>query len=137
MLDDADVKKKVLYPMHVQLVFRFLASCGACAFWFNGSWIDTVVAGFCGLLVGVISGWSFLSKDNRVVFESIASISVGFISGLLSCLLPTKTCFVVAMGISGVLNVLQGFRVVYSGSHGEAFCCRWCRLSGGFTFTRY
>jgi uncharacterized membrane protein YjjP (DUF1212 family) len=113
MLDDADRNKKVLYSRSLQLLFRFMASAGACAFWFNGGWLDTAVSGVCGLLVGIISGWSFLAKEDRIVFESIASVLVGLIAGLLSCLLPSETCFI-AISISGVLEVLQGFRVVYS-----------------------
>jgi uncharacterized membrane protein YjjP (DUF1212 family) len=113
MLDDADRNKKVLYSRPLQLLFRFMASAGACAFWFNGSWLDTAVSGVCGLLVGIISGWSFLAKEDRIVFESIASALVGLIAGLLSCLVPSETCFI-AISISGVLDILQGFRVVYS-----------------------
>ena len=114
MLMEAHKKKSVvLYPKYVQLLFSFMASAGACAFWFHGSWIDIAAAGFCGFLVRIISGWSFLAKEDRIVFEAIASVIVGLIAGLLSCLYPSKTCFV-AIGLSGVLDILQGFKVVYS-----------------------
>lgn len=114
MLVEAHTKKSVvLYPKYIQLFFSFMASAGACAFWFHGSWIDIAAAGFCGFLVRIISGWSFLAKEDRIVFEAIASVLVGLIAGLLSCLYPNKTCFV-AIGLSGVLDILQGFKVVYS-----------------------
>ena len=103
----------VLYPKYIQLIFSFLASAGASAFWFNGSWIDIVAAGGCGFLVRIISGWSFLAKEDRIVFEAIASVMVGIIAGLLSCLYPDRACFV-AIGLSGVLDILQGFKVVFA-----------------------
>ena len=114
LLIEAHKKKSVvLYPKYVQLLFSFMASAGACAFWFQGSWTDTLAAGFCGFLVRLISGWSFLAKEDRIVFEAIASVIVGLIAGLLSCLYPNNACFV-AIGLSGVLDILQGFKVVYS-----------------------
>jgi uncharacterized membrane protein YjjP (DUF1212 family) len=113
MLQDGHRNKKVLYSKPIQLLFSFLASAGVCAFWFHGNWIDVLVAGICGLLVRFISGWSFLSKEDRIVFEAIASVLVGLIAGLLSCFYPTDICFT-AIGLSGVLDILQGFRVVYS-----------------------
>ena len=114
MLVEAHKKKSVvLYPKYVQLLFSFMASAGACAFWFNGSWIDIMAAGGCGVLVRSISGWSFLAKEDRIVFEAIASVIVGIIAGLLSCLYPDSTCFV-AIGLSGVLDILQGFKVVFA-----------------------
>ena len=114
MLVDAHKKKSVvLYPKYMQLLFSFMASAGACAFWFHGSWIDIAAAGFCGFLVRIISGWSFLAKEDRIVFEAIASVIVGLIAGLLSGWYPNKACFV-AIGLSGVLDILQGFRVVFS-----------------------
>jgi uncharacterized membrane protein YjjP (DUF1212 family) len=114
MLLEAHQKKSiVLYPKYIQLLFSFMASAGACAFWFHGSWIDIVAAGFCGFLVRIISGWSFLAKEDRIVFEAIASVIVGLIAGLLSGWYPNRACFV-AIGLSGVLDILQGFKVVYS-----------------------
>lgn len=40
MIDDIDKSNasKMLYSPHVIILFRVLASAGACAFWFNGSW---------------------------------------------------------------------------------------------------
>lgn len=112
-MDDMDNNKKDLYSKSLKMLFRFVASAGACAFWFHGGWIDSVVAGCCGSLVGLISTWSVLSKEERVVFEAFASLLVGLIAGVVSLLFPAQTCFG-AIGVAGVLDILQGFRVVYA-----------------------
>jgi uncharacterized membrane protein YjjB (DUF3815 family) len=53
------------------------------------------------------------SKEESMVFEAIASLLVGLIAGVVSLLYPTQTCFG-AMGVAGIIDVLQGFRVVYA-----------------------
>lgn len=112
-IDTMDKNLKVLYPKLVIAAFRFVTSAGACAFWFEGGWIDMIMAGLCGSLVGIVSTWKFLSKEERVIFEVVASYLVGMFAGISSLLLPTQTCFG-AIGLAGILDILQGFRVVYA-----------------------
>jgi len=113
MIDQLDKNRKVLYPPPVLALFRFITSAGAAAFWFNGGWLDMAIAGLCGMLVGFGSTISILTKEERVIYEVVASFLVGAIAGISSLLLPGKTCFG-AMGLGGILDILQGFRVVYS-----------------------
>ena len=75
--------------------------------------MDVVVAGFLAVLVAEIGTWPFLSSQERIIFEAVASFVVGLISGVVALEFPTETCFG-AMAISGVLDILQGFRVVYA-----------------------
>lgn len=99
------------YSILMALLFRFVASAGACIVWFHGGWIDSLVAGVCGAMVGLISIWRALSKEESMIFEAFASLMVGIIAGVVSLLLPTKTCFG-AIGVAGIIDILQGFRVV-------------------------
>lgn len=107
---DNDTKR--LYPKMVLTAFRVFSSAGACAFWFNGSWWDMIVAGVLAVGVAAIADTN-ISKQERVVFEVIASFSVGLVSGLIAIQWPSHTCFG-AMALAGILDILQGFRVVYA-----------------------
>ena len=108
---DADKKRR--YPSPLIIVFRVLASAGASGFWFGGSWIDMFIAGILAVFVAVIGQTDFLSKQERVVFEVIASFIVGLVSGLIALQWPDNTCFG-AMALAGVLDILQGFRIVFA-----------------------
>lgn len=72
-----------------------------------------IIAGVLALVVSFIGTVKSLSKQERIVFEIIASFVVGLAAGLTALTWPNKTCFT-AMAIGGVLNILQGFRIVYS-----------------------
>ena len=112
-LDKIDADKKVLYPPFVVVLFRVASSAGACAIWFNGSWYDMIVAGVLAVFVAFIGSSTFLSRHDRLIFEVIASFIVGLVCGLIALVWPNETCFG-AMAIAGVLDILQGFRVVYA-----------------------
>jgi uncharacterized membrane protein YjjP (DUF1212 family) len=112
-IDKMDAERKPLYSSKMIILFRLGSSAGACAFWFNGSWIDIAVSGMLAVLVAQIGAWQVFSKQERIIFEAVASLVVGVISGVISLQWPEHTCFG-AMAISGVLDLLQGFRVVYS-----------------------
>jgi len=112
-IDTIDAEYKPLYSKSTIILFRLGSSAGACAFWFNGSWVDMLVAGCLAILVAEIGSWQALSNQERLIFEAVASLVVGLISGLIALEWPAETCFG-AMAISGVLDLLQGFRVVYS-----------------------
>ncbi|CAB9498910.1 Pheromone-regulated membrane protein 10 [Seminavis robusta] len=95
------------------VAYRVFASAGACAFWFNGSWFDMMVAGFLAVLVASIGTSSVLSKQERLIYEVIASFVVGLSAGLIALIWPDHTCFA-SMAVAGVLDLLQGFRVIFS-----------------------
>jgi len=108
-----DKKEKVLYPPWLIILFRLLTSAGAVAFWFNGSPQDMLVAGTLAVIVGMIGQSKVLSKQERIIFEVVASFGVGLTAGLIAIQWSDQTCFA-AMALGGVLDILQGFRVVYA-----------------------
>ena len=112
-MDAIDSNTKVLYPAPVVIFFRIASSAGACAMWFNGSWYDMFIAGILAVVVAVVGSSTFLSRHERVIFEVVASFIVGLVSGWIAMTWPDETCFG-AMAIAGVLDILQGFRVVYA-----------------------
>lgn len=112
-VDRINSDKTVLYPWYIIIVFRIASSAGACAFWFNGSWYDMAVAAVLAVVVALVGSSTFLSRHDRLIFEVIASFIVGLVSGLIALRFQEETCFG-AMAIAGVLDILQGFRVVYS-----------------------
>ena len=71
------------------------------------------MSGFLAVSVAMIQTSSFLSKQEKIVFETVASFLVGMSSGLIALTWPDETCFG-AMAISGVLHILQGFRVIFA-----------------------
>lgn len=77
---DANRSKNRLYPRWLLLVFRFLSSAGACAFWFSGSWADIAVGGACGVVVGIIAQLGILTREERIIFEAVASFAVGYVT---------------------------------------------------------
>jgi len=56
---------------------------------------------------------SILTKQERVIIEVVASFAVGPTAGLIALTWPDQTCFG-AMALGDVLDILQGFRVVYA-----------------------
>ena len=112
-IDTLDAQRKPLYSKAMIAFFRVGSSAGACAFWFNGSWSDIFVSGVLAVMVASIGSSSVLNKQERIIFEAVASLAVGLIAGLIALTWPQQSCFS-AMAISGVLDLLQGFRVVYS-----------------------
>lgn len=112
-IDEVDTSNRRLYSPPVIIAFRVLASAGACAFWFGGSWIDMLVSGVLAVVIAYIGQSKILSNQEKIIYETVASFIVGTISGMIFLRWPDRTCFV-AMALAGVLDILQGFRVVYS-----------------------
>lgn len=113
MIDRIDENEKQLYSPAVIVLFRVIASAGACAFWFNGSWVDMFVSGVLAVIVAFIGETRFLTKQERIVLEVVGSFVVGLSAGLIAFKWPDNTCFA-AMALAGVLDILQGYRVVYA-----------------------
>jgi uncharacterized membrane protein YjjP (DUF1212 family) len=103
----------VLYPSWLLILCRVMAGAGAAGIWFNGSWYDCLVAGVLAAVIAIIGQSEFLSKQEKIVYEVVASCVVGIASGLIEFTWPRQTCFI-AMAMSGVLDILQGFRIVYA-----------------------
>ena len=104
-IDKMDAERKPLYtPMNV-VIFRVLASSCACAFWFSGSWIDIIVSGILAELVAMIGSSPILSKQERIIFEVLASLLVGFSAACIAITWPEHCCFG-AMAISGTFKGL-------------------------------
>ena len=112
-IDKMDVERKPLYSPLVVTLFRIGASSGACAFWFNGSWLDITVSGFLAVLIAWIGSTPIFTSQERIIFEAVASYIVGLVAATVALAFPSRACFG-AMAISGVLDLLQGFRVVYA-----------------------
>jgi len=110
---DAEAKANPLYSPTLFMIFRVIASAAACAFWFGGSWQDMIVSGCLSVVVAWIGQSEILSKQEKIIYEAIASFIVGCTAMLIALTWPDQTCFG-AMAISGVLDILQGFRVVYA-----------------------
>ena len=108
-----DAQRKALYPPIIVALFRVLSSAGATAFWFGGSWEDMLVAGLLAVLIAQIAQSPVLSRQEKLIYEALASFIVGISSGLIALHWPGRTCFF-AMALGAVLDILQGFRVVYS-----------------------
>ncbi|KAL7535850.1 hypothetical protein ACHAXR_006768 [Thalassiosira sp. AJA248-18] len=103
----------ILYPRPVVLLFRFLSSAGAAGLWFSASWLDMLVAGIMGVIVATLQGADLWAKNERMLLEVFASYMVGLAAGLLSMLFSSSLCFG-GMAVGAVIEILQGFRVVYS-----------------------
>uniref|UniRef100_A0A7S4MVF3 Threonine/serine exporter-like N-terminal domain-containing protein n=1 Tax=Odontella aurita TaxID=265563 RepID=A0A7S4MVF3_9STRA len=113
-ISHADEKSaKPLYPWYVIILFRFLASAGACGMFYQGSWPDMFVAGSLAVMVANVSSSSFFTRQERILSEVVAGLLVGVVSGLIALTWQEDTCFG-AMALGGVLDIMQGFRAVYS-----------------------
>ena len=109
-----DSMESLPYSKYLEKLFQLFTSAGACAIWFDGSWFDIIVAGFLGVLVAAICAkTNQVSRDGRVIAEVVASFSVGFIAAIVALSFPEYTCFG-AMALSGTIDILQGFRVVFA-----------------------
>jgi uncharacterized membrane protein YjjP (DUF1212 family) len=114
MIQEIDEKiNVVLYPSWLSILCRVVSGAGAAGIWFNGSWYDCLVAGALAAVIAIIGQSDFLSRQEKIVYEVVASCVVGIASGLIVLTWPKETCFE-AMALSGVLDILQGFRIVYA-----------------------
>jgi uncharacterized membrane protein YjjP (DUF1212 family) len=110
---DETLLKRPLYSYWKRMMFRFVASVGVCLLWFGGSWIDIGIAGLLGSIVGVIAESTILSKQEKIIIEAVACYVVGLSAGIIALQFPTHTCFT-AIAISAVVDLLQGFRLVFA-----------------------
>ena len=67
--------------------------------------------GLLAIVVTLFEG-SKLWKHERIIFEVIVSFVVGLLAGLVAYSRPETRC-VGAMAVGAVVDILQGFRVVY------------------------
>eukprot|EP00557_Chaetoceros_sp_GSL56_P011808 CAMPEP_0176482650 /NCGR_PEP_ID=MMETSP0200_2-20121128/3491_1 /TAXON_ID=947934 /ORGANISM="Chaetoceros sp., Strain GSL56" /LENGTH=684 /DNA_ID=CAMNT_0017878985 /DNA_START=191 /DNA_END=2245 /DNA_ORIENTATION=- len=102
----------VVYPRRVILLFRTISAAGAAGLWFSASWYDMGVAGLLAILVALFEG-SALWKHERMIFEVFVSFVVGALAGFITITWKEATCFQ-AIAVASVIDILQGFRVVYS-----------------------
>jgi len=100
------------YPRYVILIFRTISAAGAAGLWLNASWYDMIVAGALAIVVALFEGAS-LWRHEKMIFEVIVSFIVGLSAGLISIKWPIATCFQ-AIAVGAIIDILQGFRVVYS-----------------------
>ena len=112
-IDKMDAERTVLYNRATIMMFRFGAAAGACAFWFQGSWFDMIVAGTLAAMVAYIDASPLLTKQERIIFEAVSSFAVGFVSTAIAVTWPKQMCFS-AIAIAALLDVLDGYRVVYA-----------------------
>jgi uncharacterized membrane protein YjjP (DUF1212 family) len=101
------------YSRWVATLFKFLASACASGMWFHGSWPDMLCAGVGGLILGWVSTWGILTKQERVLLEAIASWILGTFAYSITLVWPDNTCFG-AIAIAGALDILQGYKMTFS-----------------------
>jgi hypothetical protein len=93
-IDKMDAKRKPLYSAWTITFFRVGASSGACAFWFNGSWLDIAVSGLLAVLIAWIGVSPVLTSQERIIFEAVASFIVGLVAALIALTWPSECCLV-------------------------------------------
>ena len=102
-----DTKHVDAYPWWLVMIFRILASAGACGFWFGGSWNDMWISGMLAVIVAMIGSADFLSRSERIMYEAVAGFIVGLTAGLVALQWPNETCYT-SIALGGVLDLLQG-----------------------------
>ena len=112
-IDRIGADKKVLYPPWLIISFRIASSASCCAIWFDGYWYDMVASGVLAAVVSYIRTSKFLSVSKPVLVDIVACYVVGLAAGMIAFKWPEQTCFG-AMSIAAVLDLLQGFKVVYA-----------------------
>ena len=65
------------------------------------------------LVVAYIETTKAVSRQEIVVVQIVASFVVGLSAGLIALSFPGTACFG-AIALGGVLNILQGFRIVFA-----------------------
>ena len=105
--------KSLMNKRFVPSLFRVLSSAGACAMWFGGSWPDMIASGILAIVVNVIGSSGELSFEERILSQVVSCILVGLVAGLLSLKWPATFSFG-AIAVSGVMDLLQGFKAVYA-----------------------
>ncbi|KAF9114919.1 hypothetical protein BGX27_009466 [Mortierella sp. AM989] len=91
------------YPIWVTVMAWMSCSAFVAPLAFNGSWMDTALAGLCGLLVGLLGVVAAKFPVYGNVFEVTSSILVGFIAKAFG----DRVCFS-AVSLAGVVVLLPG-----------------------------
>ena len=112
-IDEINESDQRQYSRWAVMVFRFLTSACASGMWFNGSWPDMLCAGLGGLILGYVSTWGILTKQERILLEAIASWIIGTFAYSITLWWPEDTCFG-AIAIAGALDILQGYKMTFS-----------------------
>ncbi|KAF8951114.1 hypothetical protein BGZ46_004162, partial [Entomortierella lignicola] len=97
------------YPVWVTVIGWMLTSAFVAPLAFNGSWLDTALAGLCGLLVGLLGVVAAKFPVYGNVFEVTSSILVGFIAKAFG----DRVCFS-AVSLAGVVILLPGLLLTQS-----------------------
>ena len=71
------------------------------------------IAGVLAVVVASIGMMPAFTNSERILIETVASFLVGLTAGLVSLQWPSNTCYT-SIALGGVLDILQGFRVVYA-----------------------
>ncbi|KAF9084649.1 hypothetical protein BGX23_010342 [Mortierella sp. AD031] len=91
------------YPVWVTVMSWMTTAAFVAPLAFNGSWLDTALAGLCGLLVGLLGLVAAKFPVYGNVFEVTSSILVGFIARSFG----DRVCFA-AVSLAGVVVLLPG-----------------------------
>ncbi|KAF9981435.1 hypothetical protein BGZ75_007288 [Mortierella antarctica] len=91
------------YPVWVTVMSWMTCAAFVAPLAFNGSWLDTLLAGLCGLLVGLLGLVAAKFPVYGNVFEVTSSILVGFIAKAFG----DRVCFS-AVALAGVVVLLPG-----------------------------
>ncbi|KAF8953591.1 hypothetical protein BGZ52_007454 [Haplosporangium bisporale] len=91
------------FPLWLQVLAWMGSSACVAPLAFNGSWIDTALAGLCGLIVGILGMVAAKFPIYGPLFEMTSSIVVGFIARALG----DHVCFS-AVALAGVVVLLPG-----------------------------
>ncbi|ORZ26293.1 hypothetical protein BCR41DRAFT_301576 [Lobosporangium transversale] len=91
------------YPVWVTVASWMVSAAFVAPLAFNGSWLDTALAGLCGLLVGLLGVVAAKYPVYGNVFEVTSSILVGFIAKAFG----DRVCFS-AVALAGIVVLLPG-----------------------------
>ncbi|KAK3847666.1 MAG: hypothetical protein J3R72DRAFT_361776 [Linnemannia gamsii] len=91
------------YPVWVTVMSWMTTAAFVAPLAFSGSWLDTALAGLCGLLVGILGLVAAKFPVYGNVFEVTSSILVGFIARSFG----DRVCFA-AVSLAGVVVLLPG-----------------------------
>jgi uncharacterized membrane protein YjjP (DUF1212 family) len=106
-------ERRELYGPTITTCLRVGSAVGASAMWFGGSVADMALAAGLTILVGSISKIKALAFEERVLTEVAASFIVGLTAGI-ACIVKPQTFSFSAVAIPALLDLLQGFKVVYA-----------------------
>ncbi|KAG0348275.1 hypothetical protein BG004_005503 [Podila humilis] len=97
------------YPVWVTILAWMSAAAFVAPLAFHGSWLDTALAGLCGLIVGLLGVAAAKLPVYGNVFEVTSSIVVGFIARAFG----EHVCFS-AVTLAGVVVLLPGLLLTQS-----------------------